>query len=95
MATSQRWRSLNELRAAYAASGLELARRHPMCRGKVRHETLDMAERHVAGLHAKDDEHDRRRARLEAYVCRWCNGYHVGHRPMAPGRRKFGRRIKH
>jgi hypothetical protein len=94
MSVPQRWRSLNELRAAYAASGLELARRHPLCRGKIRYGTETDALAQVGLLQAKGDDHAHRAARLERYPCRWCSGWHVGHRPLAPGRRHKGQRVR-
>jgi hypothetical protein len=76
----RRWRSLQELRDAYAASGLELAKKAPECRGKIRYRSREDADRHCADLAANDEsEHAQRRARLNVYPCRWCQGYHVGH----------------
>jgi hypothetical protein len=92
----RRWRSLQELRDAYAASGLELAKKHPACRGKVRHGTEADADRHVAQLVDRRDEHASRAARIGKYFCRWCGGYHVGHaQPATTRRRAHGRRIQH
>lgn len=88
----RRWPTLNQMREAYAASGLELAKRHPQCLGKIRHGTAADADLHVATLVAKVDEHERRARRIGWYGCRWCGGYHVGHRPLAPGRRRRGRK---
>lgn len=83
-----RWRSLQELRDAYAASGLELAKKHPQCRGKVRYAMQADAERHCDDLAANDaNEHPVLRARLNVYDCRWCKGLHVGHLPKRPGKR--------
>lgn len=91
----RRWASLTEMRAAYAASGLELAKRHPQCRGKIRYGTWEDAQRHCAELAGSRDEHRRRAQRLNVYHCRWCGGYHVGHRPLAPGRHGQGRTTRH
>jgi hypothetical protein len=44
------------------------------CVGKVVHATLAEAEREAARLSAETGED------LEAYKCRFCEGYHVGHR---------------
>lgn len=70
------------MREAYVASGLELAKRHPACRGKVRYALRADADRHCDDLMENDiREHPVRRARLNVYQCRWCDGHHVGHLP--------------
>ena len=73
------WPTLNEMRDRYAASGLELAKRHPLCRGKVRYGSEADAQLQVLTLAARYDEHEARARRLRTYPCRWCHGWHVGH----------------
>jgi hypothetical protein len=94
MAFPGRWRSLNELRDEFAASGIELPKPHWLCRGKTRHATHADAALHVDTLRAKATDHESRRDRLMPYWCAWCSGFHVGHRPQSQGRRYRGRRVE-
>jgi hypothetical protein len=48
------------------------------CAGKTRHETREAARAHLLEL--------RRPWTLNVYPCRYCGGFHVGHKPH--GRRK-------
>lgn len=87
-----RWRSLQQLREDFKASGIDLGKPSPKtgpgthgCRGKVRHPTRAIAEAMRQRLLALTTETLRKRARLNVYRCRWCNFWHVGHR--APDRR--------
>lgn len=86
----RRWPTLNEMRDRYAASGLELAKRHPECRGKVRYGSEPDADLGLASLSGSHDEHPARARRLTTYGCRWCGGWHVGHDGL--GRTRRGRR---
>lgn len=86
------WRSLKELRQAFADSGISLGRPAPpelrSCRGKIRHATRADAEQHLRTLLAYDDGLYRRRHRkgpLGIYRCHGCQFFHVGH--SSQGRR--------
>jgi hypothetical protein len=62
----RRWPTLNEMRDTYAASGLELAKRHPACRGKIRYAQAIDADRHRVELMGSPDEHARAH---DAWTC--------------------------
>jgi hypothetical protein len=51
--------------------------RQKACTGKVRYETREAAEhaRHMANTPG-----------INVYRCRWCGGWHQGHRPISVGR---------
>ncbi|YCK35153.1 hypothetical protein ACNF49_14020 [Actinomadura sp. ATCC 39365] len=54
------------------------------CDGKRRYDTLKQALAAIARLVAQGAY----RARLNAYVCEFCGGHHVGHLGRKTGRRK-------
>lgn len=54
--------------------------RRRSCEGKVRHESAAGANIARAKLARRDDD------RMNAYHCRFCGGWHVGH---APGSRQW------
>lgn len=47
------------------------------CGGKIKHLTLEAAERHAAILCMKDGRHS------SGYHCPYCHYYHAGHTPYA------------
>ncbi len=51
--------------------------RRKACTGKIRHATALDAFTHIRALHRKQVW----QGHLNAYKCRFCNGYHVGHAP--------------
>ena len=53
------------------------------CEGKRRHDTRAKAGDHLATLARAGANYHR----LEAYRCRHCDGFHVGHRPKPRTRR--------
>lgn len=78
-----RWRSLQQLREDFEASGIDLgqpASGVPGCRGKVRHPSEAHAEGMRVQILARTQESAKRRAQLGTYRCRWCGFWHVGHR---------------
>lgn len=44
-----------------------------MCGDKIRHSTLDQAQRVIKAMRARGA------AYLEPYKCRWCGSFHIGH----------------
>lgn len=80
-----RWRSLQQLRDDFKASGIDLGlpiRKGPAtrgCSGKVRHPSRRHAQAVVAELMASSRDHVARSARLQDYRCRVCGFWHVGH----------------
>lgn len=50
--------------------------RRNACIGKQRHPDLPAAMRHIKSLWHKDGHHPG----VQPYHCRYCGGYHVGHR---------------
>lgn len=88
----RRWRSLNQLRDDFKASGIDLGRPTTKgpgthgCRGKVRHGTEADADAHLARLLRTETAARRRReGTLKTYRCKWCNFWHVGHDRFAEG----------
>ena len=55
------------------------------CLGKVAHRGKRQAINHIRSLRRKPGQADQQ---LEAYPCRYCGAWHVGHRPgqRSPGR---------
>ncbi len=53
------------------------ALRRKSCRHKVRHLTAECAQATIRALHAQRGC----QGRMNAYLCRFCNGYHIGHTP--------------
>ena len=56
--------------------------RRRSCQSKVRHATPDAAQGAIRRLHAQKGY----QGRLDAYRCRFCGGFHVGHSRVAHGR---------
>lgn len=54
------------------------------CEGKRRYDTKTSAQDHLAALTRKGAT----RARIQVYKCRYCGGYHVGHKIGSGGRRR-------
>lgn len=58
------------------------------CVGKVPHETQDVAQRHHEALIGRGAS----ATTLAVYQCRFCDNWHVGHRPSYRGQATKGRR---
>lgn len=48
--------------------------RRVSCSGKARHKTADFAEVAAVKMRKKTGDH------FNVYKCRFCNGYHIGHK---------------
>ncbi len=48
------------------------------CMGKYRHDTADAARKQLYGLIGSGKAGQRSRKRLGVYLCRACQGWHVG-----------------
>lgn len=61
--------------------------RRKACEGKVRHESGAAAIQAIRSLDRSGSH-----AKRDAYKCRFCGGYHIGHRPNQQPDLRRGRR---
>ena len=87
----RRWRTLNQLRDDFKASGIDLGRpikRNPAtrgCAGKVRHPTAEHAQAVIDEIRLTERrDHPSRHAKLCTYRCSWCRFWHIGHDNRKP-----------
>lgn len=60
------------------------------CNGKIRHETIEMAQAHLRGVAQARNQHPARAKLLNVYRCGICQGFHVGHTRKYRTRRRHG-----